>query len=248
MAFVSDRDGKNEIYLMNRYNKKIHRLTNNPKSVLNFFPAWSPDGQWIAFTSKQAGEYHIFKIDVDSGNLQQLTDEGYNMFPTWSPDGQQIAFYSSRDQGNDIFVMNANGRRLRRIIQRDHGGGSPNWSPDGKWIAYTLGIAGTGIYIMSPSGQNNRRVTPENVWSYHPAWSLDGQWIAYEAEVENPWGNPKRDSNIYLVSPAGGKPRRLTDHPARDRFPAWGTCGPSLCFSNCEYTNDFMGQTEKICS
>ena len=124
--------------------------------------------------------------------------------------------------------MNANGKRLRRIIERDQGGATPNWSPDGKWIAYTLGIAGTGIYIISPGGQNNQRVTPENVWSDHPAWAPDGQWITYEAEVENPWGNPQPDSNIYLISSAGGKPRRLTDHPARDRYPTWA---PALFLS-----------------
>ena len=226
MAFVSDRDGKSEIYLMNRNKNEIRPLTNHLASTGDLDPNWSPDGQWIAFTFREgegpASQYDIYKINVNSGDLQQLTDAGYNRFPRWSPDGDRILFYSARKEGNDLFVMKANGKGLRRVRQRRFGGSSPTWSPDGKQIAYTLpGLAGEGIYIMTAEGQNNRRITRENTWSDIPAWSPDGQWIAYELEVESPWGNLNRDSNIHLVSPDGIETRQLTKHPARDRYPAW---------------------------
>ena len=204
MAYVADRD----IYLMNSRTKEGHRLTEGGS------PDWSPDGKSIVFVSRS----HIYKTDINGAEVQQLTNEGSNDSPSWSPDGQWIAFSSRR--GGDfpsIYVMTADGRRQRRLTQ----GNSPVWSPDGKKIAYILNIAGSGVYVMSAAGQNSRRVTPEKTWSESPAWSPDGQWIAYESEIENPWGNPNRDSNIYLVSPAGDKRRRLTDHPGRDRFPAW---------------------------
>ena len=226
MTFVSDRSGTNRIYLMNRNNKELRPLTTHLPSTSDFDPDWSPDGQWIAFTSKHPGvpmsTKHIYKINVNTGDLQQLTDTGYNRFPKWSPDGDRLLFYSDRKEGNDLFLMKSNGNRVRRVRERRFGGGEPTWSPDGKQIAYTMtDLAGVGIYIMTDEGQNNRRITPENTWSDNPAWSPDGQWIAYELEVESPWGNLNRDSNIHLVSPDGIETRQLTKHPARDRFPAW---------------------------
>ena len=171
MAYVSDRD----IYLMNSRTKERHRLTEGGA------PDWSPDGESIVFVSRRAGRGHIYKMDINGEEVQQLTNDGGNDGPSWSPDGQWIAFSSRRD--GDIFswvyVMTADGRRQRRLAQ----GHSPTWSPDGKQIAYILDIAGSGVYVMSAAGQNSRRVTPEKTWSESPAWSPDGQWIAYEAEI-----------------------------------------------------------------
>lgn len=226
MAFVSNRSGTNRIYLMNRNNNIIRPLTDHLASKADFDPDWSPDGQWIAFTSNHPGvpksTDHVYKINVNTGDLQQLTDTGYNRFPKWSPDGDRILFYSARDEGNDLFLMKSNGKNVRRVIERRFGGGDPTWSPDGTQIAYSeTDLAGVGIYIITDDGQNNRRITRENTWGYMPAWSPDGQWIAYELEVESPWGNLNRDSNIHLISPDGIETRQLTEHPARDRYPAW---------------------------
>ncbi len=226
MAFVSNRSGTNRIYLMNRNNNVIRPLTNHLRSTGDFDPNWSPDGQWIAFTFRKgegpASQYNIYKINVNSGDLQQLTDTKYNRDPAWSPDGDRIMFFSDGKERHDLYVMKANGKGLRRVIVRNPGGYSPAWSPDGKQIAYErLGLEGRGIYIMTAEGQHDQRVTPKNTWGENPAWSPDGHWIAYELELVSPWGNPNRDSNIYLVSPDGAETRQLTQHPARDRYPAW---------------------------
>ena len=226
MAFVSNRSGPDRIYLMNRNNNVIRPLTNHLRSTGDFDPNWSPDGRWIAFTFREGegpgSTYNIYKINVNSGDLQQLTDTGYNRWPKWSPDGDRILFYSARKEGNDLFLMKSNGKRTRRVRERRFGGGHPTWSPDEKQIAYRMtDLAGVGIYIMTAAGQNNRRITRENTWAYHPTWSPDGQWIAYELEVDSPWGNPNRDPNIYLVSPDGTETRQLTKHSTRDRYSAW---------------------------
>ncbi|MYC77758.1 hypothetical protein F4X10_18490 [Candidatus Poribacteria bacterium] len=225
IAFVSNRSGANRIYLMHRNRNELHPLTKHLGSNADFDPDWSPDGQWIVFTSRAdipKADPNIYKINVNSGALQQLTDTGYNRFPKWSPDGDRILFYSGRKEAKDLFLMKPNGNGVRRVIERRHGGSEPTWSPDGKQIAYEMtDLAGVGIYIMTDEGQNNRRITRDNTWAAFPAWSPNGQWIAYELEIESPWGNPNRDSNIHLVSPDGIETRQLTKHPARDILPAW---------------------------
>ena len=222
-AFVSERDGNAEIYLMKLNETEPRRLTNRPES--DIFPAWSPDGNWIAFTSRKRNttSRSIYKIDVNGEHLQQLTAEkGYTSGPAWSPDGEQIVFSTIRDNIGGIYVMDADGKRRRRIvIAEQHSGGYPCWSPDGQQIAYTVSLMGSGIYIMDVDGQNPHRVSPVNIWSHHPAWSPDGAWIAYDAEIDNPWGNPNVDLNIYVVSVDGGKPRQITKHAGKDSYPKW---------------------------
>ncbi len=226
LAFVSDRDGTNRIYLMNRNHNELRLLTNHLMSIGDIDPAWSPDGQWIAFTSFRERQTHIYKISVNSQGLQQLTRAGWNTRPKWSPDGDQIIFHSQRKKVLGIYVMKANGKEVRRVIPRNRRENqwqhSPTWSPDGKEIAYVENDLGKkSIYIMTATGQNNRRITWKKATCRYPQWSPDGHWIAYELEVENPWGNLNRDSNIHLVSPDGIETRQLTKHPARDRFSAW---------------------------
>lgn len=218
-AYVSHRDGNAEIYVMNLNTKEIHRLTDHPARDDN--PVWSPDGKWIAFSSNREGNYDIYKMDVNGENLQRLIDEGkHNSAPAWSPDGKRLAFYSIRNEiGGNIYVMDVNRRNLIRLTL----GVAPSWSPDGKQIAY---YKGSGIYVINANGQNNRRVSPLETWSEIPAWSLDGRWIACQSELENPWGNPNRDSNIYLIPLKGaGKPRQITQHQAMDYSPAWVPSG-----------------------
>lgn len=219
-AFASYRHGKGDIYIMKVGGTEARRLTNHPER--DAAPAWSPDGNWIAFQSYRTGESHIYKIDINGKNLQKLTNQGINSSPAWSPDGKFIAFVSNQNKWGDVYVMDSDGKQIRHI-KNQHGGGSrsPAWSPDGKQIAFDIGRQGNAIFIMDVDGGNTRRMTPAFNWSHNPTWSPDGKWIAYDAEIENPWGNPNVDQNIYIVSVKSGKRQQITHHPKKDREPAW---------------------------
>ena len=113
IAFVSDRDGNPEIYVMDTDGGNLQNLTDNP--AVDHSPSWSPDGKRIAFVSDRDGNPNeIYVMDTDGGNLQNLTnnpadDDG----PSWSPDGKHIAFVSDRD------VMNANGSNSQPHQRKD---------------------------------------------------------------------------------------------------------------------------------
>lgn len=128
IAFVSDRDGNNEIYVIQPNGGGLLRLTDDPATEL--MPAWSLDGTRLAFVSDRGGTLDVYVMDADGSNVQQLTDSpGADSAPQWSPDGRQVVFVSDRDGPPQIFVVNNDGTGERQISSGNVGHGSPAWSP-----------------------------------------------------------------------------------------------------------------------
>lgn len=132
LLFVSNRDGKNEIYWMSAGGDASgtpgpRRLTGTDST--NSMPSLSPDGQHIAFVSDRDGDDEIYVMEMDGANPTRLTHRpGWDWQPTWSPDGREIVFVSKQGGNNlDIFVMQADGANIRRLTD------SPGWDFEPVW-------------------------------------------------------------------------------------------------------------------
>jgi|CXWL01.1.fsa_nt_gi TolB protein len=129
VAFVSDRSGNPQIHVLDLPTKHIRRLTS-----LNWCdaPAWSPTGEWVAFSGRahNKDKMDIFLVDITGGQLRQLTHgEGSNEDPAWSPDGRFLAFSSTRGGRPQIWVMDADGSAPRLMANVAGGSVTPHWSP-----------------------------------------------------------------------------------------------------------------------
>jgi Tol biopolymer transport system component len=114
IAFVSNRTGDDEIYVVDVDRGKLVQLTRNPGRDAD--PAWSPDGTKIAFDSDREGAVSIFVMDEDGTNITRLTDGSEaDASPSWSPDGTGIAFYRDRGNGSHIFLIDVDGNHLRQV-------------------------------------------------------------------------------------------------------------------------------------
>ena len=94
------------------------------------WPAWSPDGQQIAFVTNRDGNYEIYAMNADGRGLVNLTrHEATDQRPAWSPDGRQIAFVSDRGGLMEIYVMDADGNNVRKLVERFGNADWPSWLP-----------------------------------------------------------------------------------------------------------------------
>jgi len=84
IAFTSDRDGNNEVYVMNADGTNPINFTNHPANDLG--PFWSPDGTKIAFVSKRDGNREVYVMNADGSNPMNLTNNSASdELPSWSP-------------------------------------------------------------------------------------------------------------------------------------------------------------------
>ena len=157
-------------------------------------PAWSPDGEKLAFTSDPNGLASISVMNADGSGATELT---LGAQPAWSPDGTRIAFTSTTVVDSvwhdDIYVMNADGSAAVPLYTMIPFGSypwahRPAWSPDGRTIAFDaspdpdMGV--TNVYRMNPDGAGVRSLTGAGFPRHCcPAWSPDGRQLLVWSEA-----------------------------------------------------------------
>ena len=233
IAFQSDRNGNNEIYVMNGDGSGLTNLTDNPANDIG--PVWSPDGKKIIFLSNRDGNTEIYVMNADGSAQTNLTNNPANDGSgspenlDWSPDGKKIAFATDRDGNWEIYVMNADGSAQTNLTHNPASDDYfPKWSADGKQIGFTTGRDGNDeIYLMSADGSNQTRLTHNSGDDAFLRWSPDGKKIVFVS------GHGDGHYEIYLMKADGSNQTKLTDSPGShdDNMGArWSPDGMQIIF------------------
>ncbi|WP_082497931.1 Tol-Pal system beta propeller repeat protein TolB [Pseudorhodoferax sp. Leaf267] len=170
--WVADADGENS-----------QTALASPESIIS--PAWSPDGQRLAYVSFESRKPVVYVHSVATGQRRLVANfRGSNSAPAWSPDGRTLAVTLTRDGGSQLYAIDANGGEPRRLTQSGSIDTEPAFSPDGKSIYFVSDRGGAPqIYRMAASGGGAERVTFSGSYNISPALSPDGRWLAYVSRV-----------------------------------------------------------------
>jgi len=166
---VADADGANQ-----------HTVLESRFPLMS--PAWSPDGQWLAYVSFETKHAAIYVQLVKTGERRQVSARaGVNGAPAWSPDGHKLALTLGGSGGNpDIYILDLTTQDLTRITDDPAIDTEPEWAPDGKSLYFTSDRAGSPqIYQISVNpGARPKRLTFGGNYNARPRVSPDGSLLA----------------------------------------------------------------------
>lgn len=236
IAFVSNRLGNEEIYIMTQAgeNGPVSNLTNNPARDWN--PAWSPDGSQIIFNSNRDGRDTLYIMNADgTGARPVFPGEAFQDYDaSWSPDGTRIAFTSNRaGGGRELFIADLNGTNVQALSDTGTLKGDPVWSPDGSEILFWEVQNVTGeIHLFRRAIDSDfiQLVASDPPMNGAPVWV--GDTIYFDSN--------RRDDlwYIYRTDPTGAQPRRISTEGVNSGRATAAPDGSKLAFVTDRDEND----------
>jgi Tol biopolymer transport system component len=218
IAFISDRSGLEQVYLMTVSDFQVTQLTDHPTALVS--PSWSPEGNLIAVIEKTPAPEKIILIDIETGQEMGRHTVGLPGLANlaWGPRSQTIVFSALvEDQSGqrDIFSLDLKGGQLTNLTNRPGNDDHPAWSPLGDRLAFQSNRDGDfNIYLMQANGmlQTPLLITPTA--QVEPHWSADGTLIAFSSDQAGTF-----HLNIISENGSGLQPVAAVD--ADDRQPRW---------------------------
>jgi Tol biopolymer transport system component len=200
------------------------RITNQTGQVVT--PTAGPGDREVAFVSDRGGHANLWVINVESGDLRQITHERDPSVtvgvPVWSPGSESIAFVSSRGGSVaaplGIWLVNRDGSNLRSLVTPAVG---PTWSPDGSAVYYT-GQMPAGVSKITAAGGRPTTVRKDRVRN---SIGTDGRTLYLVMERSLVDGMPEFE--IRAANPENGPTRVLARIPPA-RVPTWQIFNPTL--------------------
>jgi tricorn protease len=256
LAFVY----RGDIWIADSSGGRATALTRNIE--MDAYPQFSPDGNWISFSSTRSGNWDIFVVPAMGGEVRRLTwHSGTEIAYGWSPDGKNLIFSTRRETGDaELLTLDVKTLRLRKLAQDYTGIDQANYSPDGKTVVighnglfhWTRpryhGSGAMQIVLLDVASGKRTPVTHDERQHLWPRFMPDGKsLLTVSVGEETPSASrlnekpvkftdsPARTPNLWVFNPAG-RGRQITSFTGGSvRFPAVAARTGEIAF---EYDHD----------
>jgi Tol biopolymer transport system component len=216
--------GPSDIYIMNADGSDFLNLTQQSESR-NRWPAPSPDGRQIAFTSRRNGRFVTYVMDIDGSNVRRVGD---GSMAEWSPDGSRLVVTGRPGEGDnvDLYILDVETGALTQLTDRANDDNHADWSPDGRHIAFQSHEGGewfngnmdTSVSVVDVQTGVVTRLTDEPGRESSPRWSPDGSRIAFNNEAVE----------MLSMDTDGGAVRDLSEEVGSN--PDWSADGSRIVY------------------
>ncbi len=201
VVFVGDWGEQSDVFRLPVEGGQPLNLTQTPAAQEDT-PVFSPDASAIAFASDRDGDWSIYLMDADGGNVRPALGDGAGtdeVHPAFTPDGMAVVFSSNRADGNwDIYTAALGASGWTRLTTHPAVDRFPTVSADGE-TARTRAIAfrserdgNSEVYLMDADGSNLRRLTHHSAFDYYPSLAPHGSGLVFASNRSGRW-------NVYLA-------------------------------------------------
>jgi Tol biopolymer transport system component/DNA-binding winged helix-turn-helix (wHTH) protein len=222
IIYTADTTGGTDIFIMNGDGKNQRQLV--PSNGINNILSVTADGRYLVFQSNRSGNFEVWRSEIDSQNMAQLTGNGVAGEPDVSPDGKWIAYVTDSDGNGELRRISIDGGEPVRLS--DHPASWPRISPDSSLIACGMDFDGKTKLALLPidGGEPIKTFDLPRLANlrFAPRWTPDGQAVTYRD-----WSN-----GIWKQDIVGGPPQRLGGLPEEKLFNyGWSADGKQFAFT-----------------
>jgi TolB protein len=227
IAFEAKGKGSSTIIAMDFDGANAYAVSHN--NAINMFPAWSPSGGQISYTSFMRDNPDLYVAPAGGGRPKRISSQrGMNTGGSWSPDGSKIALTLSKDGNPEIYIISAtDGSVVKRITNDKAIDTSPVWSPDGSQIAFVSDRnGGPQIFVVSSSGGTPKQVSTNGSYNTTPTWSprAGKHVIAYTTRDGGTYDIVTLDLDSNAMT-------RITQNEGQNEEPSFSPNGRAIAFA-----------------
>lgn len=224
LAVVKTHGQDKEIWAASPLGRNMRQITS--LGGISMSPAWSRDGQTLAFTLIIDGRHYLALLDKNSNEVRRVRLPGNSVIsPSFSPEGR-LAVSLDPDGRPDIYQLSSDLRVDRKLVQSWAIDISPSFDASGTRMAFVSSRLGNPhIFLMDMNTGDVRRVTYEGTYNTNPGLSPDGRMVVFSRQTS-------QGHRIFLHDLTTGRERQLTFGPRNDVSPAWAPDSYFIAFSS----------------